>query len=132
MKKDVEKGLGKRVRIVNKHQINYPLRGIVVAQTTEPDGFKLSKVQFRSITCWYADADLQAVVATKEELEDAQERANQNYSIGIRTVSLQCPVCETIFLQDIKPLSVTHVPCVNGFCDKAVSINENPFQADVT
>ncbi|GKV65494.1 MULTISPECIES: hypothetical protein [unclassified Sporosarcina] len=50
--------VGTRVKVSNKNQINYPLKGIVVEKETSPCGVKMSKVKFTWVECWYADEDL--------------------------------------------------------------------------
>lgn len=125
MKKELKVEMNQRVKISNKHQVNYPLRGTVIAQTTDPRGNKLSRVRFVTTECWYSDNDLEAVHITKEEKELEQKRQDFKNVKGIRTVQLKCPECATVFLEDLKPTKVTHVPCKNGFCDKAVSVKSN-------
>lgn len=121
MKKELKVELHQRVKVSNKHQINYPLRGTVIAQTTDPRGNKLSRVRFVTAECWYSDDDLKAVHIKKEEKELEQRRQALKNARGIRTVQLQCPECDTVFIEDLKSADVPHVPCKNVFCDKAVS-----------
>lgn len=49
--------VGKRVRVSNHNQINYPLEGVVV-ESDEQCGIPMSKVKFRHVEVWYADEDL--------------------------------------------------------------------------
>lgn len=54
--------IGKKVKVSNPNQINYPLKGEVVKAETAPDGTKMSKVRFSIYTeVWYADKDLKEV-----------------------------------------------------------------------
>lgn len=121
MKKELKVELTQRVKISNKNQINYPLRGTVIAQTTDPRGNKLSKVRFVTVECWYSDNDLKAVHIKKEEKELEQRRQELKSARGIRTVHLQCPECDTVFIEDLQSADIQHVPCKNVFCDKPVS-----------
>lgn len=52
--------IGTKVKVANKKQINYPLKGIVVKKQTSPEGIEMSKVKFSYVECWYADDDLKA------------------------------------------------------------------------
>lgn len=122
MKKELKLELNQRVKISNKHQINYPLRGTVIAQTTDPRGNKLSRVRFVTAECWYSDNDLKAVHIKKEEKELEEKRQELKNARGIRTIHLQCPECDTLFIEDIRSAEIQHVPCKNVFCDRAVSI----------
>lgn len=121
MKKELKVELSQRVKISNKHQINYPLRGTVIAQTTDPRGNKLSRVRFVTAECWYSDNDLKAVHIKKEEKEMERRRQELKDARGIRTVQLQCPACDTVFIEDLTSAEIQHVSCKNVFCDKAVS-----------
>lgn len=121
MKKELKLELNQRVKISNKHQINYPLRGTVIAQTTDPRGNKLSRVRFVTAECWYSDNDLNPVHIKKEEKELEQRRQELKDMRGIRTVQLKCPECDTVFMEDLTSADIQHIPCRNVFCDKAVS-----------
>lgn len=131
MKKELKVELAQQVKVVNKHQINYPLRGTVIAQTTEPGGLKMSKVRFRTAECWYYDTDLKAVHIKKEERDAEHQRREVIESRGMETVSLQCPLCHTSFSTDIPFVGVRHVPCGNVMCDKAVHVRNNKFPSHV-
>jgi len=50
--------VGKKVKVSNPNQINYPLEGLVIKKETAPDGTKMSKIKFRTAEVWYADNDL--------------------------------------------------------------------------
>jgi hypothetical protein len=57
---EIEKG--KRVKVANPNQINYPLEGEVIKKEVASDGTKMSKVKFSIFTeVWYADKDLTEV-----------------------------------------------------------------------
>lgn len=53
--------IGKTVKVANKNQINYPLKGTVTEKETSPCGVAMSKVKFKYVECWYADMDLKEV-----------------------------------------------------------------------
>lgn len=57
----MEIGTKVKVKVANKKQINYPLKGIVVKKQTSPEGIEMSKVKFSYVECWYADDDLKAM-----------------------------------------------------------------------
>lgn len=125
MNKELKVEMNQRVQIANLNQLNYPLRGTVVAQATEPDGTKMSRVQFKSIACWYLETDLKAVPLKPEEHQDDLQKHQLKQTKGIRTVKLECPECETVFMEDLPSATTTYTPCLNVFCDKAVSVTDD-------
>lgn len=52
--------VGKKVKVSNPHEINYPLEGIVV-ETDEKCGIPMSKVKFKYVEVWYKNEDLTEV-----------------------------------------------------------------------
>ena len=57
--------IGSEVKVANKHQINYPLKGKVIEKETSPCGVDMSKVQFTHVAVWYADKDLKELKKRK-------------------------------------------------------------------
>lgn len=53
--------VGTKVKVANKNQINYPLKGVIVEKEIAPDGTEMSKVKFSFVEVWYANNDLKII-----------------------------------------------------------------------
>lgn len=53
--------IGQVVKVANRNQINYPLKGEIIEKETSPCGVLISKVQFTHVAVWYADDDLKVL-----------------------------------------------------------------------
>lgn len=54
--------VGKKVKIKNPNQINYPLEGVVIQEKVSTAwGVIMSKVKFSIAEVWYADEDLEII-----------------------------------------------------------------------
>lgn len=116
MEKEQKLEMSQRVKVSNKNQINYPNRGIIIAQTTEPGGMKLSKVRFKWVECWYADNDLKGVKETKVEREREGLFFLSKTKRGLRQVRLHCPTCDSAFEADFNIEGTTNVRCGSPVC----------------